>query len=99
MSGVSRPAYARPTSALECSTKAIEMTTTVTTSFGTLRGAIDRGVVVFRGLPYARAPVGRLRFERSQCPEPWTGVRDATTFGPPARSHPSSKRQPWWRVW
>src|SRR5579885_2308738 len=59
------------------------MTTTATTS-GLLRGTPDDGVLVFRGIPYARPPVGALRFAPPQPPAPWNGVRDATTFGPPA---------------
>ena len=59
-------------------------TTTARTGYGDLRGTIDRGVTVFRGVPYARPPVGPLRFVPPQPPDTWTGVRDATAFGPPA---------------
>lgn len=60
------------------------MATTVTTTSGTLRGTIDDGVTVFRGIPYAQPPVGPLRFAPPQPPRPWSGVRDATAFGPTA---------------
>lgn len=43
---------------------------------------VASAVVVFRGLPYARPPVGDLRWRPPEPPEPWTGVRDATSFGP-----------------
>jgi para-nitrobenzyl esterase len=59
-------------------------TTATTTTSGRLQGTTDRGAVVFRGIPYARPPVGRLRFAPPQPPDPWTGTRDATAFGPPA---------------
>src|SRR4051812_39647306 len=59
-------------------------TTTVTTGYGSLQGEIDRGVVVFRGVPYARPPLGPLRFAPPQPHESWTGLRDATAFGPHA---------------
>ncbi|MDQ4215524.1 carboxylesterase/lipase family protein [Microbacterium sp. ASV81] len=36
----------------------------------------------FLGIPFAAAPVGALRFAAPQDPDPWTGVRDATTYGP-----------------
>ena len=41
-------------------------------------------VRVFRGIPYATAPLGELRWRSPQPPQPWTGVRDATQFGAPA---------------
>ncbi|CAK1590232.1 unnamed protein product [Parnassius mnemosyne] len=34
----------------------------------------------FLGVPYAKPPVGDLRFKCPQSPEPWEGVRDATTI-------------------
>ncbi|MFH8481496.1 carboxylesterase/lipase family protein [Streptomyces sp. NPDC018055] len=55
---------------------------------GTVRGAVERGVAVFRGIPYAAAPVGARRFRAPEPPEPWEGVRDALTFGPTAPKHP-----------
>ncbi|CAB3244715.1 unnamed protein product [Arctia plantaginis] len=36
----------------------------------------------FKGVPYAQPPVGDLRFKAPQPLQPWTGVRDATEFGP-----------------
>lgn len=54
---------------------------TVQTPAGTLRGERAGGVAAFRGIPYAAAPVGDLRF-RAPAPAPgWSGVRDATAFG------------------
>ncbi|XP_026735073.1 esterase FE4-like [Trichoplusia ni] len=35
----------------------------------------------FEGIPYAKPPVGKLRFKAPEPPENWTGIRDATKPG------------------
>ncbi len=57
---------------------------------GALRGAWSAGgaVRVFRGVPYARAPVGPLRWREPQPPERWDGTRPALDFGPTAPQFP-----------
>jgi len=54
---------------------------TVTTSAGRIRGYIDNGVNVFKGVPYGGSTAGAGRFMPPQKPQPWTGVRDAFEFG------------------
>ena len=49
---------------------------------GAVRGEALDGVNVWRGLPYARPPVGRLRWRAPAELAPWRGTRDATQFGP-----------------
>ncbi len=61
---------------------------TARTAQGTVRGAVERGVAVFRGIPYAAAPVGGRRFRAPEPPEPWEGVREARAFGPTAPKRP-----------
>jgi len=55
----------------------------VTIDTGTLEGIVDSatGVTVFRGIPYATAPVADLRWRPPQPPKPWTGVRPASQLG------------------
>jgi len=52
------------------------------TTTGRVRGTVE-DVPVFRGIPFARPPVGDLRFAAPMPPRPWDGVRDALAFGPP----------------
>jgi para-nitrobenzyl esterase len=55
----------------------------VTVTGGQVRGAmLDRGGAVFKGIPYAQPPVGDLRWREPMRVTPWTGVRQATKFGP-----------------
>jgi para-nitrobenzyl esterase len=52
------------------------------TTCGRIRGERSGSVNVWKGVPYAAPPVGRLRFRAPETPESWSGVRDATAFGP-----------------
>jgi len=51
---------------------------------GRLRGEVRAGVARFRGIPYAAAPIGPLRFAPPVALPPWSGVCDATRPGPAA---------------
>ena len=50
---------------------------------GSVRGRTEDGLAVFRGMPFARPPVGELRLAVPMPVEPWEGVREAVAFGPP----------------
>ena len=65
-----------------------ERTPQVETGLGTLSGLLRDGVRIFRGIPFAQAPVGARRFLPPGPPAPWAGVRDATRFGPSAPQPP-----------
>src|SRR2546429_5883611 len=55
----------------------------VRTAAGRVRGRVENGVAVFRGIPFAQPPVGALRFAAPEPARPWDGVREAAMFGPP----------------
>jgi len=57
---------------------------TQNTSYGQLKGSVDQptGGLVWRGIKYARAPEGELRWRAPQAVEPWSGVKEATAHGP-----------------
>ncbi len=58
------------------------MPTPVPTTYGDVTGVEHDGVHTFRGIPYAAAPVGELRFA-APAPHPgWQGARPALTDGP-----------------
>ena len=57
-------------------------------SHGKIRGMRTEGVNIFKGIPYGGRVSGDRRFRRPAPLEPWTGVRDALEFGPPAIQAP-----------
>ncbi len=64
------------------------MPTVIETPSGKLSGREEDGVRVFRGIPFARPPVGPRRFRAPEPPAPWAGVREAGDFGPSAPQAP-----------
>ncbi|KAH0520550.1 Acylcarnitine hydrolase [Microtus ochrogaster] len=60
-----------------------------TTHTGQVQGTLihlndtKEAVYIFLGIPFAKPPLGELRFAPPEPPEPWSGVRDGTTY--PAR--------------
>ena len=54
----------------------------VSTGQGDVSGVAEGRLHVFRGIPYAAAPVGELRWKPPQPAEGWNGVREVSAFGP-----------------
>src|SRR5688572_889810 len=76
---------------------------TVRTASGSVRGYVDNGVHVFKGVPYAASTAGVNRFMPPQKRQAWTDVRDATAWGQrppqilggePAEMLPTDPREP-----
>jgi carboxylesterase type B len=55
--------------------------TLVHTADGVLRGVTTTNYDEFLGVPYARPPIGQLRWTAPQPVAAWSGVRDAGSFG------------------
>lgn len=49
---------------------------------GSVAGVEDGTARVYKGIPFAAAPVGDLRWRAPQAPDSWTGVKAADTFSP-----------------
>ncbi|CRK98595.1 CLUMA_CG011937, isoform A [Clunio marinus] len=59
------------------------MSNVVATNYGKVQGvtinsALDVNYTAFYGIPYAKPPVGRLRFKDPRTPERWEGIYDAS---------------------
>jgi para-nitrobenzyl esterase len=51
---------------------------------GQIRGAsLEKGGAAFKGIPFAQAPLGDLRWREPASVKPWSGVRDASAYGAP----------------
>lgn len=55
---------------------------TVATASGTVLGKTRGALLTWRGIPYAAAPVGELRFRAPRPVQPWNGIKEAFEFGP-----------------
>lgn len=63
----------------------------VRTQSGWIQGSAEHGLAVYRGIPFAAPPIGRLRWRAPQPPLAWSGVRKADQFAPSCM-----QERPWW---
>jgi len=71
----------------------------VKTSAGVVAGSVRGAVICFLGIPYGASTAGASRFMPPQPPQPWSGVRDAKSYGDtcpqvPLGLSPFAKRSP-----
>ncbi|MDR1915100.1 MAG: carboxylesterase family protein [Synergistaceae bacterium] len=74
--------------------RAYAASVTLKTPSGEIRGALNEGVSVYKGIPYAMPPVGELKFAPPQDMAPWEGERDCTEFAPQAIQYMPLAGQP-----
>ena len=68
----------------------------IQTNSGLISGVTgSNGVTAFLGVPFAKAPVGELRWRPPQPPAPWQGVRRADHFGASCMQPRIASLLPW----
>jgi para-nitrobenzyl esterase len=71
----------------------------VQTAEGKISGVKESNsaVVVYKGIPFAAAPIGDLRWRAPQPPTAWKSIRKATEFGASCMQVKAGERLPWTR--
>src|SRR5437870_5378320 len=64
---------------------------------GAIRGGTEAGGYVFRGIPYAAAPTGSLRWRPPAPPTPSTAMRDDTNFAAGGPAMDPAQHCSFWR--
>lgn len=52
----------------------------IETKYGKISGVKENGYTVYKGIPYAKPPIGELRFRAPVEVEPWDGIYQADSF-------------------
>jgi len=71
----------------------------VETTSGRVRGAANRGVYVFKGIPYGGDTGRENRFLPPNPAQPWTGIREASAFGHQSPKVPIREMPAWAVGW
>lgn len=56
----------------------------IKTKYGWVSGIQKDGYILYKGIPFAKAPIGELRWKAPQPPEAWEGIYEADHFPPKA---------------
>lgn len=67
----------------------------ITTKYGKISGVDCGSYTEYRSVPYAKPPVGELRWKAPQPPEPWEGVLKATEYKARCMELPMVQRPPY----
>jgi para-nitrobenzyl esterase len=59
----------------------VNKTGIIKTKSGNIQGYKEKGIDIFKGIPFAEPPIDYLRFCPPVAKEPWDGVFDATQYG------------------
>ena len=54
----------------------------VNTTYGKVSGVKMKDFVAFKGVPFAKPPVGELRFMPPVEPDAWEGIKECSEYGP-----------------
>lgn len=63
----------------------------VETRYGKIQGVTGEHAWIYKGVPYAKPPVGDLRWRAPEKPDAWEGVLNADTFPPMAIQGPQEE--------
>jgi para-nitrobenzyl esterase len=78
---VSGPVVAADVVDSACTEQGVPAMTTIATRLGAVVGKAENDIQIFRGIPYAKSPVGERRFRAPEPHGPWSGTLDATQPG------------------
>ncbi len=65
------------------------------TKYGKVQGVVCEDYIVFKGVPYAKPPVGELRWRAPEEPTKWEGVYKADRFGNQCPQEQVDPDSPW----
>jgi len=53
----------------------------IKTKYGLVNGVEENGYIAYKGIPFAKAPIGELRFKAPVSPDSWEGIRECDEYG------------------
>ncbi len=77
----------------------IQMDTVIKTEKGLVKGVQEGSCLVFKNIPYAKPPVGELRFKRPVETDAWEEVLDCTKFGKITVQEMPGDEKPWEKLY